>query len=55
MASVSLFAEILNPDEAPTIQSALSAMTKAAIQGGAADGTVKRYFDHQRQTEAAKP
>jgi hypothetical protein len=55
MGTVSLFAEILKPDEAPAIQAALSAMTKAAIQHGAADGTVKRYLEHQRQSGTTKP
>jgi Tol biopolymer transport system component len=47
MGSVGLTLVTVNPEDEPALQKVLAEGAQAAIKNGAADGTAKRYLEHQ--------
>jgi hypothetical protein len=47
MGTIGLLLEILEPADETALRQALAERTKAAIQAGVADGTVRRYLAQQ--------
>jgi hypothetical protein len=54
MGTVGLVCEIVNADEEAAIREALDIRVPMAIRAAGADGTLKRYLDHQAATRAAQ-
>lgn len=54
MGTVGVQFEILNKADAPAMRQELANRTRAAIQKGVADGTVKRYLEQQRRAGAVR-
>jgi hypothetical protein len=52
MGTIGLLMEIPNRSDEPLLGQALEARTKAAIQAGVADGTVRRYLAQQAAADA---
>jgi hypothetical protein len=54
MGTVGLLLEILGTEDAPALRQALSDRTRAAIQRGAADGTLQRYLAQQAAPDSGE-